>query len=41
MRGRTWLERDGDMPIFSAKNSEEYKIVELFLEKRFIILITG
>ena len=29
MRGRTWLERNGDMAMFSLKNSEEYKMVEL------------
>ena len=29
MRGRTLLERDGDMPMFSARNSEKYKMVEL------------
>ena len=29
MHGRTLLERDGDMPMFSARNSEEYKMVEL------------
>ena len=28
MRGRTWLEWNGDMPMFSSKNSEEYKMVE-------------
>ena len=28
MRGRTWLERNGDMPMFSSKNSKEYKMVE-------------
>ena len=28
MRGCTWLEKNGDMPIFSLKNIEEYKMVE-------------
>ena len=28
MRGRTWLERNADMPMFSSKNSEKYKMVE-------------